>query len=38
LILLGVAGIIVVMIIVTICRLLARSIRDVNKWDRRSGD
>jgi hypothetical protein len=38
LILFAVAGIIAVMIIITICRLLARSIRDVNKWDRRSGD
>jgi predicted PurR-regulated permease PerM len=36
-ILLGIAGIIVAMIIVTVCRALARSIRDVNRWDRRSG-
>ena len=33
----AVLGVIAVFIIIVICRLLARCIRDINTWDRRSG-
>jgi chromate transport protein ChrA len=36
-ILLGVGAVVLVMVIILVCRLLARAITDINKWDRRSG-
>jgi len=34
---LAVLGIIAVYVVIVICRLLARAIRDINAWDRRNG-
>jgi hypothetical protein len=36
-ILLGIGVVLAVFVVIVICRLLARCIRDINTWDRRSG-
>ncbi len=36
--LLGIAVIIGIFVVVTVCRVLAASVREVTKWDRRNGE